>query len=289
MNATTHLAPLALLLLLLSNCVAQEPEASEAPAPIRVASFNIRYGAAKERDPRDNWPNRKQHVLATIEALDVDVFGVQEALHEQVTFLKEKLPRYRMVGQGRDGGERGEYAAVFYDPKRFELVEHGDFWLSETPDEVASVGWDAALTRMCTWVELRDKQSRTSFRVWNTHFDHRGKRAREHSARLIGQRVAASPLPDLVLGDLNSGEATEAVANLRKAGLHDTFRDRHPDEKKVGTFGSWVGRDDGEKIDYVLRDDHWQTLDASIDRRTFDGRNPSDHFPVTATVQLPQK
>lgn len=279
LRTTLLLLPLAALF-----ACASPPNADE--ALLRVATFNLRYGTAKERDARDNWPNRRENVLATIAALDVDVLGVQEALHLQVEYLREHLPRYQFVGQGRDGGEKGEYAAVLFDSTRFELVQSGDFWLSETPDVVASVGWDAALTRMCTWVQLRDRATSRTFRVWNTHFDHRGLEARTNSGALLGERVAASPLPDLVLGDLNSGEATAALTHLRDSGLADTFRDAQPDAVAVGTFGAWVGKADGDKIDYVLRDGGFATVSAAIDRRAFDGRNPSDHFPVTATVRF---
>jgi len=271
------------------SCSAPPAEAEFEPVAtdLRVATFNIRYGTAREDDPRDDWPNRREHVVETIRALDPDVLGVQEALHAQVVFLEERLEGYARVGQGRGGGERDEYAAVFYRDARLELLDHGDFWLSETPDVVASKGWDAAVTRMATWAELRDRASGRAFRVWNTHFDHRGEVARERSSALIGARVAASSLPDLVLGDLNADEDSPALVALRASGLRDTFRDVHPGATRVGTFGAFVGERDGPKIDYVLRDEGFETIAASIDRRQFDGRDPSDHFPVTATVRLP--
>ena len=75
------------------------------------------------------------------------------------------------------------------------------------------------------------------------------------------------------------------LAALAAEGLRDTFRDAHPDETEVGTFGGWVGRTGGAKIDHVLADDGFDTVAASIDRRQFDGRDPSDHFPVHAVVR----
>lgn len=264
----------------------ETPGELDPDATLRVATFNIRYAAARERDARDQWMQRRGHVLETIEALDLDVLCVQEALHGQMEFLREGLGDHVAVGQGREGGERGEYAAIFYRSDRFQELGRGNFWLSETPEEVASVGWDAALTRMVTWVELEDRVSGRAFRVWCTHFDHRGKVARLRSAELLGARVAASALPDLVLGDLNAGESSPVLAALAAEGLRDTFRDAHPDETEVGTFGGWVGRTGGAKIDHVLADDGFDTVAASIDRRQFDGRDPSDHFPVLAVVRF---
>lgn len=271
------------------GCAQPARTVPETTTDLVVATFNIRYGAANERDGRDLWRNRRPHVLETIADWQADVIGIQEALHQQVEYLHQHLPRFRFLGQGRDGGTRGEYASILFDPERLELLDHGDFWLSETPDEVASVGWDAALTRMVTWAEFRDRANDCRFRVWNTHFDHRGTVARTRSGELLGARTADSALPDIVLGDLNAGENSPALEALRGAGLRDTFRDRFPEAEGVGTFGAWVGRTDGEKIDYVLTDGGFVTVSAAIDRRTFDGRNPSDHFPVVTTLRFAER
>ena len=249
---------------------------------LRVATFNIRYGTAP--DGENAWPHRAANVVTTIRDWEAHVVGIQEALHFQVEQLRGALPGMGFVGQGRDGGDRGEHAGILFDTARLELVRHGDFWLSETPDVVASVGWDAALTRMVTWAVFRDRTTNTWFRVWNTHFDHRGEEARTRSGALLGHRVRRSPLPDLVLGDLNATEDSPAVEALRAAGLRDTWRERHPDSTASGTFGGFRGIVDDRKIDYVLADDGFVTRAATIDRRSFDGRDPSDHFPVTAAV-----
>ncbi len=258
--------------------------APETPDPLRVTTFNIRYGKAD--DGEDSWTHRKDHVVTTIRDRAPHVLGLQEALRFQIDYLEEHLPGYGVVGQGRDGGSKGEWAAILYDRERLELIRHGDFWLSPTPDAVASVGWDAALTRMCTWAVFHDGESDTWFRVWNTHFDHRGAEARAESGKLIAARVADSPLPDLVLGDLNCGEDSAALEALRGAGLRDTFRLAHPDAEEVGTFGGFRGRTGGAKIDYVLADGGFEIVSAAIDHRSFDGHDPSDHFPVHADVRF---
>ena len=66
---------------------------------------------------------------------------------------------------------------------RFEKVRDGHFWLSETPEVVGSNGWAAALTRMATCVQLKARagggsEGGTSFFVFNTHYDHKGVKAR---------------------------------------------------------------------------------------------------------------
>ena len=157
-------------------CVAGPAAASE---PVRVMSFNIRYGTAD--DGVNAWPKRKQFLTDTIAAFDPDLLGTQETLAFQRDELLGLLHRYEAAGVGRDDGrEKGEMAALFWKPARFEKIAGGDFWLSPTPETVGSKGWDAALPRIATWVKLADKanQAAAPILLLNTHFDHQGAEAR---------------------------------------------------------------------------------------------------------------
>lgn len=257
------------------------PKLDEEARPLVVMSFNVRYGTAT--DGLDAWPLRSSALAARIHEAAPDVLGVQEALDFQVEFLERELSTHVRLGQGRDGGARGEHSALFVARARFDVLEHGDFWLSETPELVASVGWDAALTRMCTWARLRDRRSGLEFGVWNTHFDHRGPLARERSAQLIAARVAQRGGAHIVLGDLNAGEDEPPLAALRAVGLVDSFRALHPSAKQVGTFHAFRGGLDGARIDFVLATADFTPLSASIlSAPAANGRWTSDHHPVVA-------
>jgi endonuclease/exonuclease/phosphatase family metal-dependent hydrolase len=70
----------------------------------------------------------------------------------------------------------------------------------------------------------------------------------------------------------------------------DTYRVLHPDEPEAGTFTAFkMGNTTGEKIDYVLVQPGTEVLGADIIRVSRDGRYPSDHFPVAATIRFPVK
>lgn len=252
-------------------------------APFVVMTCNVRYGNAK--DGPDAWPQRREHLAARIVGASPAVLGVQEALDFQVDYLAERLPHHARIGQGRDGGKKGEHAALFVDSRRFDVIASGDFWLSDTPEVPRSVGWDAALTRICTWAELRELGTGHTLWVWNAHFDHRGAVARVRSAELLAQRLAAHPGPHLVLGDFNAGEHSEPLAALRAAGLRDTFRDVHPAATAVGTFHAFRGGTDGEKIDHVMAGAGIVTRSAAILAEPGpNGRWPTDHHPVVAEM-----
>jgi endonuclease/exonuclease/phosphatase family metal-dependent hydrolase len=144
---------LALLLgayLALNNAVAGEDAVA-----IRVMSFNIRYGTAA--DAENHWDKRKEFLLETIQNFDPDLLGTQETLAFQRDYLAEKLAGYGYLGIGRDDGmEQGEMMALYYRKDRFEKLDGGHFWLSETPEKIGSKSWDSSLPRMATWVKLKD-------------------------------------------------------------------------------------------------------------------------------------
>jgi endonuclease/exonuclease/phosphatase family metal-dependent hydrolase len=259
-------------------------------APVRVVSFNIRYGTAD--DGPDRWELRKSRVIDTLRAQDADIIGLQEVLAEQADELRAALSGYGFVGVGRDDGERaGEFVPIFYRSGRFTLVEGGHFWLSPTPDQPGSKGWDAALPRMATWVLLgfKDAPGQDVY-VINTHFDHAGGRARLESAKLL-RRVAESKggEPVIVMGDFNCGpgdapyvELTRDAGNL--AELRDAYAVLGLPAGNCGTYHRFEGVSDGARIDWVLTNWRFVPRAAWIDRRAFGGRYPSDHFPVGAEL-----
>ena len=272
---------------------AQGPEAAPGPKPLRVMSFNIRYSAAK--DGENGWEKRQDMVLDTIRAYRPDVLGLQEVLADQADFLREKLPEYDFFGTGRDDGKRGgEASPVMFRKDRFALLARGQWWLSETPEQVGSKGWDAALPRVVAWVRLKDRGSGATLLVFNTHWDHVGVKARVESAklmrRMIDERRGDDPV--VVTGDFNSTEETPQYATLTAgddAGVRlvDAYRAVHPGRKdQEASFHAFKGTRDGMRIDWILHSNHWKATGAAIDHTNKAGRYPSDHYPVTAELEL---
>ena len=276
---------------------------------LSLVTVNIRYGTAD--DGPNAWPHRREMVTDLLARLDADILGLQEALRFQLDEIGAALPGYAEIGVGRDdGATRGEYAAILFRTERFSIDAAGTFWLSDTPDAVASKHWGNGITRVCTWARLIDKASGRGVYVFNVHMDHQSQPSRERAAELIAAQVAGrahADEPVVLMGDFNAGESNPAVRYLRgeadrasdpdawpgytpppSPGLVDSFREAHPDATEVGTFtGFTLGATGGEKIDHILVSPGIEVLDASIDRESQDGRYPSDHFAVTAHVRIP--
>jgi len=266
-----------------------------APAePLTVMTFNIRYGTAN--DGENAWPNRRGFLFDVIREAGADVVGLQEALDFQIDQILEAVPGYAAVGVGRDDGRRaGEHAAILFRVDRVQVDRSGTFWFSDTPDVVASRSWGNAITRIATWARFVGRDGR-AFWHYNVHLDHQSQPSRERSTDLLLRRLAArepAGEPVVVTGDFNAGESNPAVVNLlagppdRPGRLVDTFRVLHPGERTVGTFtGFRRDATGGDKIDYVFVEPATEVLSATILRTSRDGRFPSDHFPVTATVRF---
>ena len=276
--------------LMLVLVVAAQPAPAAAPRTLdtTVLSFNIRYGRAD--DGPDSWEHRSDLVCATIAARAPAIFGVQECLWEQGEVLRAAFPGYEFTGYGRDDGERaGEMCAIFTDRERYDVLDRGVFWLSETPDVVGSRGWDAALHRIATWVMLRDRACLpdTLF-VFNAHFDHVGEVARERSAVVLRHRIDAivGSHAVFVMGDFNAAanSPVHAVLTDGKVGLTDawTCADEGERRRGSGTFHGFNGEPVRGRIDWILASPHLPCRDAGIDRSARAGRYPSDHFPVWA-------
>jgi endonuclease/exonuclease/phosphatase family metal-dependent hydrolase len=260
-------------------------------------SFNIRYGTAN--DGENHWDKRKEFVVETVRTFKPDLLGTQETLGFQRDYLAEHLSGYEAVGVGRDhGDERGEMTAVLFRKERFEKLAVGHFWLSETPDVPGSKSWDTSLTRMVTWMKLKDRKATPPSEIYffNTHIDHRGQQARQESARLIRRKIAehAGATPTVVTGDFNAGEGSPPYQALftedGPVKLLDTFRLAHPQRSpSEGTFSSFKSTEtSGERIDWIACSPGWTVRSAEIDRSQRDGRTPSDHFPVTAVLSRPE-
>lgn len=291
------------LLAVVVAAVAIVPAAAlaQAPAPLRVMTFNVRYGTAQ--DGENHWDNRKDFLAETIKEFSPDLLGTQETLGFQRDFLAAQLPEYGVLGVGRDDGkEQGEMMAIYYKKSRFEARVHGHFWLSETPDTAGSKSWDTSLPRMATWVRLTERTGNSSKPILyvNTHFDHRGPQARLESARLIRQKIeslrgdaSVGDASVILTGDFNSGEGSPPYRALfddiegSQSPVLDAYRLAHPERtKEEGTATPFdATKTTGSRIDWIGCSRDWKVLEARINRTQRNGRLPSDHFPVEAVLQ----
>ena len=142
--------------------------------PIRFANYNMRVIMSADSLDRDFY-QRKPFILKRIADYDFDIIGAQEVNDAMKEALAEDLKdTYSVFGEGRREDRKGEGTPIFYKTDRFDLLDWGSFWLSETPDVPGSKNWDASVTRIATWSKFLDKKTKKKFFYINTHFDHKG-------------------------------------------------------------------------------------------------------------------
>ncbi len=253
---------------------------------IKVMTYNIRLDT--EQDGVNAWPKRTHKVFELIKKYDPDILGVQEALHHQMQDLVKNLNEYDYVGVGRDDGkEKGEYSAILYKKKKFDVKEKGTFWLSKTPDVPGSKDWDAAITRVASWATLIDKNSAKQFLILNTHFDHIGKEARTNSAELIKNKLPtlAHSLPIIVTGDFNCTRDEPPYKTLIESSVIKLI-DAAP-ASPPGTFcGFEVDKMECSAIDYIFYTPGWKANNYTVIKDNDRKYYPSDHLPVLVELKI---
>lgn len=258
---------------------------------LKVMSWNIRYDSGTDKE--NNWENRKSFLLKYIKNETPDIICLQEVLNHQKVFFDTNLRAYDCVGVGRnDGKTQGEYAPILFKKKIFELIDCGWFWLSESPEIAGSVGWDAQQTRIVTWVRLKKKNSRRTFLVMNTHFDHVGNIARIQSAYLINSWIASNAGTEsvIVTGDFNGTKDTDMYKALLKDNrLKDSFYDAKAKKGVEYTFHNFgiVAQGERVKIDFVFVSCDVQVKNVLIPKENKShGCYLSDHCPVICKLIL---
>lgn len=261
-----------------------------------VGTYNIRNKNQSDSINGEVWSKRCQVIGDLVNFMSPVIFGTQEVLHGQLKDMLNVFDGYDYVGVGRDDGvEKGEYAAIFYQKNRLKLLDHGDFWLNETPD-TPRLGWDAACIRICTWGKFMDTMTEREFYFFNLHMDHVGKVARREGARLVVSKIRelAAGAPVILTGDFNVDQTDEIYLIFTESGiLKDAYSCAKIRFAENGTFNNFNPRmKTNSRIDHVfvspitevkaygvLTDIYWSSMS--------DIHLPSDHYPVFVRIDLP--
>ncbi len=258
---------------------------------LKVMAYNIRY--PEKRDGVNYWDERRPVAIEMLRRTAPDLIGTQELFFRQGEDIVTALPEYVWLGTARYGIHTNEYMGIFYKKDRFELLQMGQFWLSETPDVPGSMSWKVSLPRLATWVRLLDKRTARPLYFVDTHFAHRAEdaEARAQSSRVIAKFLGTLPadVPVVLTGDFNTGPDTDAHRVLT-ANLQDAWLATKQRKGPEGTFHGFRGGDGGgggRRIDWVLFRAPWSVTEAETITMHQGNQYPSDHYPVMATFDIP--
>ena len=265
---------------------------------LSVISFNIRVvGGLSELINPNSWSRRKSATPAMIKDQCPDIFGVQEALSDQLTYVGDNLPNYSYVGVGREDGteiseitnseDSGEIMAIFYNTSEIKLLEWGTYWLSETPDE-PSKGWDAGYKRTMTWAKMQMIYSGKKFFYVNTHLDSDGPLARKNGLKLILDKIAeknTDNLPVVLTGDFNIIPTDSVLGVLVDAEMLDA-RTTAEETDELATFNGF-GEEEERVIDYIYYRGFSSCPEyETIVKQYANVQYISDHYPIVARLMF---
>lgn len=249
-------------------------------------SFNVRYPA--KTDGPDLWDLRKDFLAETVRKYAPDVMGTQELFKLQGDYIAEKLPEYTWFGISRRGNTEDEHMGVFYKKDKLNLLDSGNFWLSEFPEKPGSQSWGASLPRMVTWGLFELKASGRKFLFLNTHFAHRreDEQARINSAKLIATRIDVydPSIPIVLTGDFNSAVGSQSYQTIAPL-MKDAWKDAAKREGPEGTTNGFKAPG-ARRIDWIMYRAPWKVTEAITIDDSRNGRYPSDHFPVLAVFDV---
>jgi endonuclease/exonuclease/phosphatase family metal-dependent hydrolase len=262
---------------------------------LTIISLNLRFDTPK--DGAHAWPHRREAVGRLLQMHSPDLIGTQEGLAEQLEELQALLPGYHSFGAPRGSPEQDEHCRVFYRVDRLRLRRHGDFWLSEIPEQPGSrsSSWGNGFPRMVTWGEFEPFDGGAPFTFLNTHLDHASAVARERGAALIVRFLRQPEMvhPAVLCGDMNAAPGSPPLQILQGDvpvdGSASSLRDSYVLIGGTGsgrpTFHGFTGRG-AERIDYILAEPPFHATRFEVLDQPVDEHWVSDHFPVLAELEF---
>ena len=265
---------------------------------VRLLSFNILFDYGE--DKRYSWRSRKEQCFSLLKFHAPDIFCLQEPLQSQVNDLAGYFSDYNYITAGcEDGISEGQHMTIFYLPSKFDLLGSGKFGLSETPEKLGHIGWDAKNPRLALWANLCQKDTQQTFYIINTHLDHIGETARQQSALLLGEKVKeiAGDFPVLLCGDFNANPASQTYINMINCGFTDGSDSAAITYNLPYTYHRYLlGENESEiekfkdddrvlkVIDYIFYKGPVKALRHGILSDNCTGIYPSDHLPKMCDV-----
>jgi endonuclease/exonuclease/phosphatase family metal-dependent hydrolase len=243
---------------------------------LSIMTFNLRFGLAD--DGENGWGYREPLVARLLERHPADIIGFQEANHFQMEFLAVTLANHGFIGWHNKKNERWQSNPIFHH-STWTCVDHRHRFLSETPETESRLP-GSQWPRQCV-TGVFEKGGRQVV-VANTHFDF-DEAVQRRSTELVLEFLKDYPaaVPHIITGDFNAQPGSAAYRRFDEAGFTEVL-----DGEPVTTHHGFSCRPTGSHIDWILFRGDLAKSESAVFTDSFDGRCPSDHYPVRAVFHL---
>lgn len=216
---------------------------------ITIMSANVRYISPTDFLQK-TWFYRAGLMIEDINSVKPDIIGFQEATFVHYNYLQKKMPDYDSEMAYRDEFVLSEGCPIFYRTDKFEKIDSGSFWLSNTP-EVMSKDWGSEHYRICIYVILRDLNTGEKFAVFNTHLDHTSDEARINGIQVVLDKISEfGDIPSYLMGDMNATYKSKTIRTALES--FDDARLIAPISEDTHTYHAWGNSKNYRIIDYIL-------------------------------------
>ncbi len=229
---------------------------------------------------------RANRVITMVENYLPDLIGFQEASPIWMDRLRAGLSGYySYVGEGRNGGNSGEYNPIFYRKDKFTLIESGTRWLSDTPERVSKYS-ESSLNRIFTYAVLKRNIDGRVFVHINTHFEHTSSVARvKQVTPLIDFAAGYSEYPVIMTGDFNCIPGSAEYKAIDQTYLVSSSDIALKKENAGATFHNYGSA--SKIIDFIfVSEDNVIVKLYRVASEKINGDYASDHHPVYIEVSL---
>ena len=255
-------------------------------APFLVLSQNIRYADDEggnmviQRAPRFN---------QLVQEYLPDIMCIQEDNRTWAPIMDKFFgENYSMVGEYSGGPDttKGNRQSIYFRSDRYELLENGALWLSDTPFDPMTKFEDSKSVRHTTWAVLKDKHTNCELFVCDIHLDNTTNEVRLAQLDVLYTHLGSymETYPTIMCGDFNARPDSGVYEEVTK-----TFLDPHvtasakPDftEYSFTRYGTaqFGTNDETRRLDYMFYNDQLVANMYRIMTDTYDGYI-SDHFGV---------
>lgn len=259
---------------------------------LTIATFNLKHDYIVWLST--HWSKRRIAVQQFFQQETPDIVGTQELTKAMIEELLELIPEYDWIGQGRGGGEKGEYCAILYRKDRFRCIRKDTFWLARDEKKKGKRDWLAVLPRICTWGLFEEVGTGEKMLLYNTHLDHVSPVARRNGLALIGNHIRRQngAIPCILTGDFNAMPGSGALKYLENLDVQyglfsgNSYNLFLNAEGRQRTYHGFRGKTLGKPLDYIFTSKEIDILEAQIVQKKYDNRYPSDHYPILMKITV---
>ena len=252
---------------------------------LTIMSANVRYCNPFDFFER-SWFYRAELLMSDIANVAPDIVCFQEVNTIHYSYLTDVMQGYESLVTYRDNSLMKEGCSIFYRADRFEEIERGHFWLSETPD-VMSKDWGSAHYRICVYVCLKDLTTGEEFIVFNTHLDHKSEEARIKGIEVVLDKIAElDGRPAFLMGDMNALEDTKTIESTKES-FDDAKEIALVSTGTTYTYNNWGEPEEDDRIDYILIGKGDATVtEYHVVNNSPNGIYSSDHCPIYIKTKI---